>query len=150
MAIVLIQIPSQMEIFFSEAAPSLFPLFNHAGKNFTAVSVVLALISASEFQSSSCSNRKMSSWHATQLPWLLPSLWRLIIVIFSHLHQANKNLPCISLWICQIGESFRCAFVLFCFPNFIYVLLLSLIILRFVLKFPLGLESGCYLWIIKE
>lgn len=47
-----------MEIFFSESAPSLFPLFSHAGKNLTAVSVVLTVTSASKFQLSSCSDRK--------------------------------------------------------------------------------------------
>lgn len=86
-----------------------------------------------------------SSWHVARLPWLFPSLRRLFF-FFLHLHLVNKNLPDISLWICQTGQSWPFFFP----PNFIYVLLLSLMILRFVLKSPLGLESGYYLWIKEQ
>lgn len=133
--------------FLFKTTPSVFPLLNQPGKNFTVVSAVLTLTSARGFQSSSSSDsetRAIEMWLSCPDFFLLS---RDIFIFFFHLHLANKNLPHTSLWICQDWPIFQ---TFLFFPDFIYVLLLRLMILRFVLKSPLGLESGYYLWIIQE
>lgn len=116
-----IHILSQMEIFFSKAAPSVFPLFNHPGKNLTVVSAELILTSAHRFQSSSCSDSKTRALDM----WLsCPDFFLLSgdIFFFLHLHLANKNLPDVSLRICQIGQSSRLLFFfLILFTSFCWV-----------------------------
>lgn len=97
--------------------------------------------SAHGFQSPSCSD---SRTRALDMRLGCPDFFLLSgdsFFFFLHLHLVNKNLPDISLWICQTGQSWPFFFS----PNFIYVLLLSLMILRLVLKSLLGLESGYYL-----